>query len=58
MIKRASPVDEAQPGQSLGELIDLVERALSIACELGLHRTAAALDDALVQANRAANLPS
>ncbi|PKB26018.1 hypothetical protein B0I00_0001 [Novosphingobium kunmingense] len=55
MIKRANPVDQAQPGQRLEELIGLVERALALAGDMQMHRTAAALEDALVQAERAAN---
>lgn len=53
MIKRANPVDNAQPSAQLDELIALIERTLELASDMQMHRTAAALDDALIQAHRA-----
>lgn len=53
MIKRASPLGESDNTQRQTDLVELIERALQLASELGQHRTAAALDDAVIQAQKA-----
>lgn len=56
MIKRVSPESQLSVEQLKLDLVDMIERALQLAERLDQRRTAVALDDALVHANRAKSL--
>ncbi len=55
MAKRVDQYDQADIMQRPAELVRRIEEALEEAAALNQHRTAAALDDALIHAHRAAN---
>ncbi len=55
MIDRTGSVGQKSTAQRRTDLVDLIETALMLATELEQHLTAAALNDAVIHAQRTAD---